>query len=256
MTTRFSTDGPVGILTAIDDELRPLARRAGARTPRATGEATTGALAGVPVRLAASGMGQERSRAAAEALLAGGARVLIITGYCAGIAPDLRPGDLVVAAEVRPPDGGAPIRPPLAPHLGPIALGREHRGPLLSGTEVVTLAASKRALARSHPDALALDTETLGAGLAARAAGVPWCAVRAVTDGPGDTLPSFVARFALPNGQPDRARIVAAALTHPWSLPALAALGARSARAADRIGVAAEAIVASWAATKSERDHR
>jgi 4-hydroxy-3-methylbut-2-enyl diphosphate reductase len=52
-----------------------------------------------------TGMGPDRARAAAKSPEHAEARALAVAGVCGAISPDLRPGDIVVATEVRTPDG-------------------------------------------------------------------------------------------------------------------------------------------------------
>jgi 4-hydroxy-3-methylbut-2-en-1-yl diphosphate reductase len=58
-------------------------------------------------RLVRTGMGPRRAAAAAAALApaAGGQWALAVAGLCAGLDPAMRPGDVVVASEVRGPHG-------------------------------------------------------------------------------------------------------------------------------------------------------
>jgi 4-hydroxy-3-methylbut-2-en-1-yl diphosphate reductase len=81
-------------------------------------------------RLVRTGMGPRRSAASAGALDAAG-RALAVAGVCAGLDPALRPGDVVVASEVRGPHGTVACdgaerlmealrRRGLRPRLGPL----------------------------------------------------------------------------------------------------------------------------------------
>jgi 4-hydroxy-3-methylbut-2-enyl diphosphate reductase len=108
--------------------------------------ALRGALGGG--RLVRTGMGPKRSAASAGRLAAAG-RALAVVGVCAGLDPALRPGDVVVASEVRGPHGtvacdgaerllAALERRGLRPRLGPLVsvdhiVQREERARLLAG---------------------------------------------------------------------------------------------------------------------------
>jgi 4-hydroxy-3-methylbut-2-enyl diphosphate reductase len=144
--------------------------------------ALRGALRGC--RVIGTGMGARRARAAAErAGLAGTA--LIVAGVAGGLDPRLRPGDLVVASEVRAA-GGAVTPVPSAPLLAG-ALRRlglpVHLGPVVctptvcGGAELARLAAT---------GAVAVEMEA--AALAEVAAGAPFAVVRAVLDTPAHPL--------------------------------------------------------------------
>jgi len=129
-------------------------------------------LGGLPARR--TGMGPRRS-AARSGALAGGP--VLVAGVGGGLAAQVRPGDVVVADEVRGhPDG--PVSVPSAPLLAS-ALRRAgltvHIGPVVSQPRV-TYGAERERLAATG--ALAVDTET--AWLAPP--GQPFAAVRSIVD--------------------------------------------------------------------------
>jgi 4-hydroxy-3-methylbut-2-en-1-yl diphosphate reductase len=135
---------------------------------------------GLPVRR--TGYGPARSAAAAAALAADSPRPVLVAGVAGAIDPTLRPGDLVVADEVRG-DGAAAVPVPTAAALAAALreLGlRVHVGPLYSGT---ALGAERGPAADG---ALAVDLET--AWLAPAAGGGPFAAVRVIVDTPGAPL--------------------------------------------------------------------
>jgi 4-hydroxy-3-methylbut-2-enyl diphosphate reductase len=128
---------------------------------------------GLPVQR--TGYGPARSAAAAAGSATGGPRPVLVAGVAGARHPDLRPGDLVVADEVRRA-GVEPVRVPSAAPLATALRGlglRVHVGPLQS---------VERIGGPVDPDALAVDLET--AWLAAAAGGGPFAAVRAIVDTP------------------------------------------------------------------------
>ncbi len=137
--------------------------------------ALRGALPGC--RVVRTGMGPRRARAAGAA--AGLARSgAIVAGVAGGLDPRVRPGDIVVATEVR---AGAAVTPvPSAPLLAGAVrrLGLPvHTGPVICTTTV----AGGPALARlAATGALAVEMEA--AALAEAAGGAPFAVVRAVLD--------------------------------------------------------------------------
>jgi 4-hydroxy-3-methylbut-2-enyl diphosphate reductase len=120
-------------------------------------------------------MGPGRSLRAARDLA--GAPVLV-AGVGGGLAPQVRPGDVVVADEVRGGPAG-PVAVPSAPLLA-AALRRAgltvHIGPVVSETRVTYGAARARLAATG---ALAVDTET---AWLAPGDGAPFAAVRSIVD--------------------------------------------------------------------------
>jgi 4-hydroxy-3-methylbut-2-enyl diphosphate reductase len=132
------------------------------------------ALRRASVAVVRSGMGPRRSVRSAAGLA--GAPVLV-AGLGGGLDAAVRPGDVVVASEVRGPDT-APVPSPSAPLLAG-ALRRlglnVHIGPIVSSARVVD-GAARREL--SGTGALAVDTES--AWLAP--SGAPFAAVRSIVD--------------------------------------------------------------------------
>jgi 4-hydroxy-3-methylbut-2-en-1-yl diphosphate reductase len=122
-----------------------------------------------------TGMGPRRAAAAAARL---GGRPVLVAGVGGGLGPGVRPGDLVVASEVRGPYGASvscPSAPLLAGELRRAGL-TVHLGPVVSMPRVAT-GEVRRALAETG--ALAVDTES---HWLAPAGGAPFAVVRAVVD--------------------------------------------------------------------------
>lgn len=138
-----------------------------------------------------TGMGPRAARRALLRALHGepvpGGTVVAAVGFCAGLVPGMRPGDVVLAEETR--DGAAHTRcaatEPLARALAP--LGTVHTGPLAGSAHVVR--GRERAALRGT-GAVAVDMESAAAlGTAVRGApDRPVTAVRVVVDAPGHEL--------------------------------------------------------------------
>lgn len=122
---RVTADRPLAVIGAMEEEIAPLrSASVGAieegegpyRWHRAT-------LDGVPVLLAACGIGKVNAAALTQALLGGGALAVVFTGVAGGVDPALRVGDLVVARDALQHDvdvtplgyaeGQVPGEPPL-----------------------------------------------------------------------------------------------------------------------------------------------
>jgi 4-hydroxy-3-methylbut-2-enyl diphosphate reductase len=168
--------GPV-VATPLAIERRALAGPGDVRVP--TAEVVT------------TGAGPRRSIAAAGAL---GSRPRLVAGVAGALCSGIAPGDLVVADEVRGPEGRT-VRPASAPLLAAAlrAAGLTvHVGPVVSAEHVVT-GAARAALGRAGgPTPLAVDTES--AWLVSDE--VPSAVVRAVVDTPDHPLrhPATVTR--------------------------------------------------------------
>ncbi|CAL9367599.1 hypothetical protein SUDANB145_00804 [Streptomyces sp. enrichment culture] len=145
-----------------------------------------------PVTVLRTGMGPkaaERSvtRVLADPALAGAA--VLATGFCAGLAPGMHPGDLVVAEETRAPRGtvGCVGTGLLVKALTRAVPGRTvHTGPLTGSDHVVR--GSERA-ELGATGAIAVDMESAATLLSAvRTAARPVAAVRVVVDAPEHEL--------------------------------------------------------------------
>ncbi|MEU0050900.1 1-hydroxy-2-methyl-2-butenyl 4-diphosphate reductase [Streptomyces sp. NPDC006184] len=145
-----------------------------------------------PVTFVRTGMGPraaERSvtRYLGDPALAGAA--VLATGFCAGLAPGMHPGDLVVAEETRDPRGTVPCAgtAALVAELVRRLPGRTvHTGPLTGSDHVVRGHERSDLLATG---AIAVDMESAATLLAAVRAGPrPAAAVRVVVDAPEHEL--------------------------------------------------------------------
>ncbi len=236
--------GPVVIVTAVPGELAPLRRLAFARPVEAT-SLWVGSLAGQEVVLAGTGEGAPRARLGLEAVLAGrGARVVMGVGVAAGLTPDLRCGDVVVAREVREEhallgalDGGWRARA--------VAVGAR-TAVFLSLDRTVTRRAERAALGRSLAaggtgDGLAggqqpavVDRESSSWVRAARAHGIPCLLLRGVCDGAEDELPELLGECLAPDGGIDRRRFASRLARAPQAWPAALRMRVRRRLAARR----------------------
>ncbi|GAA2231121.1 lipoprotein [Streptomyces amakusaensis] len=114
---------------------------------------------------------------------------VLAAGFCGGLAPGMRPGDLVVAAETRHGSAVVPCTDPgpLARAVAGAAPGhRVHTGPL-TGTDHVVRGPERARLRAAG--AIAADMESAAVLLAAVRAGPrPVAAVRVIVDAPEHEL--------------------------------------------------------------------
>ncbi|MFJ8147836.1 1-hydroxy-2-methyl-2-butenyl 4-diphosphate reductase [Streptomyces sp. NPDC096048] len=148
--------------------------------------------AGGPVTVLRTGMGPkaaERSVARVLADPALGDAAVLATGFCAGLAPGMHPGDLVVAEETRDPRGtvAGVGTDRLVKELARAVPGRTvHTGPLTGSDHVVRGPERADLLATG---AIAVDMESAATLLSAVRAGMrPVAAVRVVVDAPEHEL--------------------------------------------------------------------
>jgi nucleoside phosphorylase len=152
-----------------------------------------------PARLALArgGVGPARSEAAFEVLQRSLAiHSLINFGWCGALTPGLKAGDLVVYRSLTPGTAAGPEFTS-QPRLVELAVGGPAGLPVIVGRGVgverlLAQPAEKRRLAAAAGDGeLAVDMESYWLARAARRAGIPFLAVRAVSDTLDEALPDF-----------------------------------------------------------------
>ena len=135
---------------------------------------------GIDVRIERTGMGPRRARAAARRAATIPSRAVAVAGVCGALDPTLRPGDVVVATEIRGPDGTT-VLPGAGILLAAVrALGLSATmGPIVSMDHLVS-GRERRELAATG--AVAVDMES--AWLAPAAGDRPLAVLRVVSDTP------------------------------------------------------------------------
>jgi hopanoid-associated phosphorylase len=168
-------------------------------------------------------------------------QVLTPSRYCAVVSfgisgaldPALRPGDIVVAAEIKSDSETLPLAPGLARALTD-RLSRNGRAAVCAtivGTNAPVLEAAMKATLRQATGAAAVDMESHVAANFGAAAGLPVCAVRVISDPAERSLPELAMRATRPNGRLDLPAICASVARNPAQIPLLIKAG-RDARIA------------------------
>jgi len=159
---------------------------------------------------------------------------IVFTGVAGGLAPGVNVGDVVVADALMQHDMDAsPIFPkyevPLygasrfatdaalsallaAAVRAALPQARLHRGLVISGDRFVSTTAESRALQAALPEALAVEMEGAAIAQVCRDYGVPFAAVRTISDRADDEAHGDFVRFVRDVASPHSAAIVAALL--------------------------------------------
>ena len=149
-------------------------------------EARLARRTGLPV---ACGTGHAAAAEAAGRLLEGGAAGIVSFGVAGGLAPDLKPGSLIVATAVI--DEGGPVFPVSRSwhrhlrHALPQA-----RPAVVAGALVPAASREDKARLRGCTGAAAVDLESLAVARVCRAWGRPFAVLRAVADPEWRALPA------------------------------------------------------------------
>ena len=167
---------------------------------------------------------------------------LVVCGFAGALGP-LEAGDIVIADRVVDCTGRNGVNTEYRADSRLLATAESVRLSRLT-IRCCTLATTdrvllngdeKRAFLGRFPHAQCVDMETAGALQVATERGIPWLAVRVITDGPDDALPLDFNALAAPDGDVALARVILATLMHPGKIPALLQLGKRATLAADNL---------------------
>jgi hopanoid-associated phosphorylase len=154
-------------------------------------------------------------------------RGVISFGIAGGLDPTLRSGDVVVATEVLSGDtrwlAGLALNEEL---IASVAQGsrRVVRGGL-AGVEQMVVAQSRKAALRSETGAAAVDMESHIAAAYAAEAGLPFAALRVISDPASRALPALARSAIKPNGEIDLRKVLSGVARNPLTLRALVSTG-------------------------------
>ena len=149
-------------------------------------------------------------------------RGVISFGVAGGLDPALKSGDIVVATEVMAGDArwlaGLALNDELVARL---ALGRRRvvRGGLAGVEQVIGARAGKAAL-WSETGAAAVDMESHIAAAYAEESGLPFAALRVISDPASRALPAIAMTAIKPNGDIDLRKVLRGVARNPLSLRA------------------------------------
>jgi adenosylhomocysteine nucleosidase len=154
-------------------------------------------------------------------------RGVISFGVAGGLDPSLKSGDVVVATEVVAGDArwlaGLALNEEL---IANVAMGRRRvvRGGLAGAEEVVAAQARKAAL-WIQTGASAVDMESHLAAAYADEAGLPFAALRVISDPAHRALPALARNALKPNGEIDLRKVLRGVARNPRALRALVSTG-------------------------------
>ena len=149
--------------------------------------------------------------------------LVISAGVCGALAPDLRPGALVLPESVLGPSAERLNVTPTA-YARALALGGAARGGTLQTSREVVATAEAKAALFARTGAVAVDMESSLILTHAAGAGCPALVVRAVADAAGETLPPELIGLVTEAGRLRAVRALALTVTRPRVLPRALAL--------------------------------
>jgi adenosylhomocysteine nucleosidase len=172
--------------------------------------------------MAAAGGGTPQGAAtAAQNLIAQGAEALISFGLAGGLNPALKPGTIIIPAQINNTPCDAALN---------LWLGGATCQNLYAGTTIAVTREQKATLfATTNADAI--DLESGAVVTAAQAAQIPFACLRAIADPATRTLPPAALIALNFNGEIALGPILASLARNPLQLPALIALATDAAKA-------------------------
>lgn len=200
-----------------------------------TGLARESQIAAGPgvTRIVCSGSDPNRLRAELADVEVGDMRAVISFGIAGGLDPALRPGDVVVASGVISETGvwKVPAKILAAITAQVNRHGAKATNGLVVGVEELIMAPGSKAALRRETNAAAVDMEShIGAAFAA-SKGLPFAAIRVISDPAERALPALAKTALKPDGRVDLPAVLAGLARAPRQLATLIRAGEDSGRA-------------------------
>ena len=159
-------------------------------------------------------------------------------GLAGALDPSLEVGDVILAASVV----GGVASYPVSAELNEIWAARfdaarlRHRRAAIAGVDAPLLGAADKAALRAETRADAVDMESHIAAAYAARNGLPFAALRVISDGAGRTLPALAGRAMRPDGSVDALGVLRGLLRDPAQIPGLILTARDAAIAFRRLG--------------------
>ncbi len=216
----------IGVLAPMKSELRPVVKAFSLQPSEINGVAVhTGTVGNADIVATTTGIGTALATSATERLLGLGDfdRVMVV-GIAGGVGPTVAIGDLVIPEVVYDGQGGTAYHP--APIDGPTP-----RGSIVTSDDFIVEPVRLEQLIASGVVAVDMETGSVAAVCAQR--GIPWSAVRAISDlaHEGD---DEMMKMANADGSPNGKAVMSYFARHPGRIPYMLKVGRGAMTAANR----------------------
>lgn len=187
-----------------------------------------------PLLVACDGPGPRRAYEAARRLVEAGADGLVSFGLAGGLDPELAPGTAILPAAILDEDG---TRFDCAEDWRDGLAAQASQDPTLQCVDALATVSrplasvEAKAALRARTGASAADMESAAVARAAMEAGLPFLAIRAISDRAGDTIPGAALEGMRADGHTAALPVLVYLAAHPGELGALIRLARQTGRA-------------------------
>jgi adenosylhomocysteine nucleosidase len=193
-------------------------------------EARIARRAGFPVVVGAGD--RQRTAALVAAAMAGtDCNCLVSFGIAGALVPELRPGDVILSAEIVSEHGCWRGDAAWCRRLAETARAIGAAGAAVLGAGEILATRADKARARTTFGAIAADLESDIVARAAAEAGIPFAVLRAIADPAERGIPPAALLPLAAGGWPDLSRVLASLLRRPRQAPRLIGLALETRRA-------------------------
>lgn len=178
---------------------------------------------GSDLLIGCAGASSERAETEARRLAQAGCKALLSFGVAGALAPDLVVGDLIIATDICSRTG--PIgetdtawRTTVFEALG--EFGNVHTGAICGSDKALASELDKTAL-YGECGALGVDMESHRVARVAEQTGLPFLALRIISDRASEAIPSAALNVIGADGRPHIGKVLVGLMRHPGQLPEL-----------------------------------
>lgn len=234
--------GAAAIVVALPWEATPLAKHLGLTKYEVLDGVTRYRGWGGRLLLIQAGMGPHRVDRALTFLEK--PSLLLSAGFCGGLRPEIGLADIIIGSQVVRNTGSFPADPFLLETASSAfkTIGCPvHVGTILTVDEVITSADGMQG--RAEPEIIAVEMESAHLAEAAQRHGVPFLAIRVVSDTPSAPWATEGRHFLKPDGHLNTASLAASLFRHPSRIPRLLHVASRLRPATRQLAQGIEALV-------------
>ena len=248
--------GIIGLIAAMPEEIRPLLRLAGKyRKEKVEGfEAYRFTFGEEKVFLVKSGMGLNNAAAAAQALIKAKPCIVVNFGFCGAVKEGLQVGDIMMAQRILlnrghlfSPQSGIVEEDAkrITRLLADLLSGRDfhvHGGAFVSAAEIRNKDEMARIVPAWAPNPV-LEMETAAVARGAAEGGVPFLAVRGVSDDAGEELGFSISELADAGMKIRMGKVLLTVASKPRIIPQMLRLARNSKKAGENLALAIAALL-------------